>query len=204
MSEESKSSMQSEVAADATGDVTLLQLITEGKNPRGIPSAIFIENVEQYLGGHSVESTLGALQELYSKYKYMEQSFERSKGVYKSKVPLTEQTLDLLRTLKKRKDEEEELITRYSLCDTLFAEAKVDTSESKVYLWIGASTMVEYTYDEGIELLETQLKQFAEKIKELNEDLDHLRTNSITVEVNMARLFNYNVKVKKLAQASAK
>ena len=56
----------------------------------------------------------------------------------------------------------------------------------------------------GIELLETQLKQFAEKITELNEDLDHLRTNSITVEVNMARLFNYNVKVKKLAQSSSK
>ena len=27
---------------------------------------------------------------------------------------------------------------------------QVDTSESKVYLWVGASTMVEYTYDEGL------------------------------------------------------
>jgi hypothetical protein len=26
---------------------------------------------------------------------------------------------------------------------------QVDTSESKVCLWIGASTMVEYTYEEG-------------------------------------------------------
>jgi hypothetical protein len=39
------------------------------------------------------------------------------------------------------------------------------------------------------------------KIAELNEDLDHLRSNSITVEVNMARLFNYNVKMKKLLGA---
>lgn len=26
---------------------------------------------------------------------------------------------------------------------------QVDTSDSKVCLWIGASTMVEYTYEEG-------------------------------------------------------
>ena len=58
--------------------------------------------------------------------------------------------------------------------------------------------MVEYTYDEAIDMLETQQKQSAAKIEELNEDLDFLRGNSITVEVNMARLFNYNVKLKKL------
>lgn len=64
--------------------------------------------------------------------------------------------------------------------------------------------MVEYTYDEAIDLLEKQLTQTHEKIAELNEDLACLRENSITVEVNMARLFNHNVKVKKLAEAAAK
>ena len=79
----------------------------------------------------------------------MEQSFEKSKGVYKSKLPITEQTLDLVKTLKKKQEDGEDFIARYSLCDTLYSEAKVDSSESKVCLWIGASTMVEYTYDEG-------------------------------------------------------
>jgi uncharacterized protein YwgA len=55
----------------------------------------------------------------------------------------------------------------------------------------------------GKELLETQIAQTITKIEELNEDLAHLRTNSITVEVNMARLFNANVKAKKLKEASA-
>jgi hypothetical protein len=55
----------------------------------------------------------------------------------------------------------------------------------------------------GLELLENQLKQSHEKIQELNEDLDHLRTNSIVVEVNMARLFNHNVKMKKLLAANS-
>lgn len=33
-----------------------------------------------------------------------------------------------------------------------------------------------------------------------NEDLSHLRSQSITVEVNMARLFNHDVKRRKLLQ----
>ena len=61
--------------------------------------------------------------------------------------------------------------------------------------------MVEYTYQEATELLESQLTQSFAKIKELMEDLYFLRGNSITVEVNMARLFNHNVKLKKLKES---
>ena len=60
--------------------------------------------------------------------------------------------------------------------------------------------MVEYKYDEAIELLSTQLEQTHAKMKELDEDLNHLKANSITVEVNMARIFNYTVKQKKLLE----
>lgn len=55
----------------------------------------------------------------------------------------------------------------------------------------------------GKELLESQIEQTKTKILEINEDLAHLRTNSITVEVNMARLFNANVKAKKLKELAA-
>ena len=77
----------------------------------------------------------------------------------------------------------------------------MDTSQGKVCLWIGASTMVEYTYQEAIDLLESQLVQSHMKIQELMEDLYFLRGNSITVEVNMARLFNYSVKLKKAKES---
>jgi len=79
---------------------------------------------------------------------------------------------------------------------------QVDTDVGKVCLWIGAQTMVEFTYDEAIEMLELQLRQSFEKIQELDEDLYFLRGNSITVEVNMARLFNHRVKLKKIREAS--
>lgn len=149
----------------------------------------------------------------------MEKSFDSSKGVYKSKVPEIQQTLDMVNILIKKRDDGEEMIVNYALCDTVFARAKLQPAVGKVNLWIGASTMVylirirpfiyvyllnllfqvEYSYEEAIELLTMQLEQCQAKIEELNEDLYHLRGNSITVEVNMARLFNYSVKMKKLA-----
>ena len=113
-------------AAEPKKDMTLKNLLLEeGGNPRGIPAAKFIENVEEFLGGASVESTLGAYQDLYGKYKYMEQSFEKSKSVYKQKVPDIEQTLDTIELLITKRNESEPVYTNYSLSDTVFAKAKV-------------------------------------------------------------------------------
>jgi hypothetical protein len=80
---------------------------------------------------------------------------------------------------------------------------QIDPSEGVVNLWIGAGTMVQYTYQEAIDLLETQLEQTIAKVTELQEDLYFLRGNSITVEVNMARLFNHSVKLRKAKEAAA-
>ena len=129
----------------------------------------------------------------------MEKSFDNSKGIYKSKVPELQQTIDMIEVLMRKREDSEELIVNYALCDTIYAKAKVQTDSGKVCLWIGASTMVEYTYEEALEMLSAQLSQCHAKIEELNEDLYHLRGNSITVEVNMARLFNHSVKMKNLA-----
>jgi hypothetical protein len=55
----------------------------------------------------------------------MESSFERSKGVYKSKIPDIEQTLELIRMMKKKQEEGEEMKANYNLCDTIYAKAQV-------------------------------------------------------------------------------
>lgn len=83
------------------------------------------ENVEDFLGDVSVEAALGALNELYSKYKYMETSFERSKGIYKSKIPEIEQTLEMIKAMVAKQEAEEEMFSNYSLSDTLYTKAKV-------------------------------------------------------------------------------
>lgn len=72
-----------------------------------------------------VEAALGAFNELYSKYKYMETSFERSKNIYKSKIPDIEQTLEMIKLMLAKKDEEETMLTNYGLSDTLYSTAEV-------------------------------------------------------------------------------
>ncbi len=83
--------------------------------------------MDEFLGELSVEACLGALNELYSKYKYMETSFERSKNIYKSKIPEIEQTLEMVRLMLKKQEEEEDMVTNYSLSDTIYAKAEVST-----------------------------------------------------------------------------
>jgi prefoldin subunit 5 len=182
-------------------NATYFRLMTEGKNPRGIPGAKFIDNVEQFLKDEQIESVLGAMNELYSKYKYMEGSIERSRSIYKGKIPELEQTLELVKLMKMKLDNDEEMHTNFSLCDTIYAKAKVDLSKEKVVLYVGAKILIEYTYDEAQELLGSQLESTFEKVKELDEDLAFLRNNTITTEVNMSRLFNYSVKLKQAAKA---
>jgi hypothetical protein len=88
------------------------------------------ENVEEFLSpGFSIESAIGALNELYSKYKYMETSFEKSKNIYKSKVPDIEQTLELCKLMIYKQENGEDMITNYSLSDTLYTKASVDLHE---------------------------------------------------------------------------
>jgi prefoldin subunit 5 len=127
----------------------------------------------------------------------MEGSFEKTKNVYKSKIPELEQTLELLKIMKSKREDDEEMMTNYSLCDTIYAKAKVDVQADKVALYVGAKTFIEYSVDEGLELMTAQIQASNDKLVELNEDLAFLRTSSITVEVNMARLFNHSVKTKK-------
>ncbi len=68
----------------------------------------------------------------------MEGSFEKTKNVYKSKIPELEQTLELLKIMKSKREDDEEMMTNYSLCDTIYAKAKVDVQADKVALYVGA------------------------------------------------------------------
>jgi head-tail adaptor len=55
----------------------------------------------------------------------METSFEKSKSVYKSKLPEITQSIELIEMMKEKQDKEDEMITQFNLCDTVYAKAKV-------------------------------------------------------------------------------
>ncbi|KAK9475435.1 Prefoldin subunit-domain-containing protein [Dipodascopsis tothii] len=167
-------------------------------NPRGIPQAPFVERVEDYVQSREqVEPILQAFQEMLSKYKYMEMSTLRREAGLKEKIPDIEKTLATVRFLdSKRGSEDATLATTYELNDTLYAKAQVTAGDS-VWLWLGANVMLEYPIGEAAELLARRLESAQASLASCTEDLEFLRENITTVEVNTARVYNWDVQKKR-------
>ena len=55
--------------------------------------------------------------------------------------------------------------TKFALCENAWASASIKNDTGKVCLWLGADTMVEYSYEEALELLKKNLSN-AEKYLE--------------------------------------
>lgn len=114
------------------------------------------------------------------------------------KIPEIEKSLTLVNHLKeKAEDDDGPLVTRYSLADAVFAKAELDQSARKVYLWLGANVMLEYSYDEAIELLETKLRIAKKELEEGGSDLEFTRNQIITAEVCISRIYNWDIRRKR-------
>ena len=90
----------------------------------------------------------------------------------------------------KHESETKEISTNFLLSDNIWAKAKIPNTTGKVGLWLGANVMVEYTYDEAIKLLGKNLHNAEAKIQETSDDIDFLKDQITTTEVNLARIYN--------------
>ena len=86
---------------------------------------------------------------------------------YQQKIPEIKKSLTLVKHLKAKQEEGETVVTRYNLADTVYTKAELDVDSGIVNLWLGANVMIEYTYDEAIELLSSK----EEKAKKDLEDV---------------------------------
>ncbi|TYJ54305.1 hypothetical protein B9479_005064 [Cryptococcus floricola] len=193
-------------------------------NPRGIPRAPFVDNVEEYVGGKEaeVQSTMKKFEDTTAKYRYMEVTIGNRRKALLNKVPDIEQTLQVVKFLQQRRQKalgesveeeqlsddeddldddldedkekaEEPLKTLFELNDTLFAEAEV-SENGEVGLWLGANTMLMYPLQEAVELLSSKLSAAQRSLEETAEDLEWLREQITVMEVNFARVHNWDVK----------
>jgi prefoldin subunit 5 len=64
--------------------------------------------------------------------------------------------------------------------------------------------MVEYPFDEAIELLQNNLQTATELLAETNEDLAFLKDQKTTTEVNISRMHNFGVKMRAKARGDNK
>mmetsp|Transcript_22108 Transcript_22108/g.77477 ORF Transcript_22108/g.77477 Transcript_22108/m.77477 type:complete len:209 (-) Transcript_22108:31-657(-) len=192
--------MAAVIAAAPAGPVD----VRGAKNERGIPAMTFVEDVEAYLASKkaTVEELIAAFNEMHSKYKFMEQSLTAEKAQLKNKIPEIRRTLEMVEALQAKQEAGEAMTTHFNLADNVFAKATVEGVET-VCLWLGANVMVEYTYAEAMALLTENLEGAERKLKTINDDLDFLRGQIITSEVNIARVFNHDVKVRRAARDAA-
>uniref|UniRef100_G7Q237 Prefoldin subunit 3 n=1 Tax=Macaca fascicularis TaxID=9541 RepID=G7Q237_MACFA len=177
----------------------------------GIPEAVFVEDVDSFMkqpGNETADTVLKKLDEQYQKYKFMELNLAQKKRRLKGQIPEIKQTLEILKYMQKKKESTNSMETRFLLADNLYCKASVPPTD-KVCLWLGSSdypatcpwillpqanVMLEYDIDEAQALLEKNLSTATKNLDSLEEDLDFLRDQFTTTEVNMARVYNWDVK----------
>merc|ERR1712188_255032 len=142
---------------------------------------------------------------MYSKYKFMESQMAQHRNAVFSKKAEIEKSLNMLKQLIAKRDKDEEsLKTHFQLGDCLYANADIPTNEeSRVCLWLGANVMLEYTYEEALDLLTNNLKNAVDTVDSLDTDLDFIKDQITTTEVNIARVYNQDVREKRKAKAAA-
>lgn len=151
------------------------------------------------------ESTLAAFQERLQQYKYMELSKKQQLADLNIKIPDIEKNLAVISHIELTKEDDDvtQIETNYELDSTLYTKAVVDTENlNLVYLWLGAEVMLEYPLGEAVELLNTRLKNNKDQLLTVKEDLEFLRENITTMEVNTARLYNWDVERRKNLRAA--
>lgn len=178
------------------------RLSTGETNPRGIPQAKFIKEIGDFINvktctDDDVNNFLKELQLRLQQYKFMESSKNSSLQNLEGKIPDIEKTLEFCKYLKEKHSspgEDDTVDVNYQLNDTVYSKATINVKDMKsVRLWLGANIMVEYPVEEAITMLTERLRMTKKSREDTLDDLDYLRSNITTMEVNTARVYNWDV-----------
>jgi len=162
-----------------------------------IPKMDFVENVDAFMklpeNGENAQTTLRRTEELYHKVKFLESNNVSTKRKLKSQIEELMKGQAMLEELKNRKAEGEDTSANFRMADHIFVKAKIRPIET-VGLWLGANVMLEYDIAEGEALLQEKTLKAEESLKMTNCLIDSIREQITTIEVNMARIYNWDVK----------
>ncbi|KAJ2951131.1 hypothetical protein O0L34_g5520 [Tuta absoluta] len=178
----------------------------DASNPQsysGIPEAQFVDNVDEFMtlpeNSEGVDKVLRRLDEQHGKYKFMEYTLATKRRRLRQQIPDLARSLEMIEKLKSQKEEME---TQFLLSDQVFVKANVPPTKS-VCLWLGANVMLEYTLEDAEKLLTQNMATAKKNLDCVEHDLDFLRDQWTTTEVNMARVYNWDVKRRQAAKASS-
>jgi len=164
------------------------------KTYAGIPEAVFVDDVDAFMSlsenENNADKVLKKLDEQHSKYKLMEYNMGARRRKLKIKIPDLLKSLEMIEILKDQTDEKE---TQFLLSEQVFLKTIVPPTKT-VCLWLGANVMLEYPLEEAKVLLQQNIESAEQNLKCLEHDQDFLRDQLTTTEVNMARVYNWDVK----------
>eukprot|EP01121_Diplochlamys_sp_Union-15-3_P021607 TRINITY_DN8828_c0_g1_i1.p1 TRINITY_DN8828_c0_g1~~TRINITY_DN8828_c0_g1_i1.p1 ORF type:complete len:185 (+),score=39.25 TRINITY_DN8828_c0_g1_i1:53-607(+) len=167
-----------------------------------IKKATFIEKLDDFLKDKDVEALLTSLNSDYSTYKYQERAFNQQKYTLKSKLPDIEATLNVVKFLKQSEADSETQVD-FEISSGIYVKTKIQKGNA-VCLWLGANVMVEYSHDEAIELLSNNLTKSTESLSRVEKNLAFLKDQITTTEVNIARVYNWDVKQRRIKKTLEK
>eukprot|EP01071_Lankesteria_metandrocarpae_P014323 Lankesteria_metandrocarpae@DN833_c0_g1_i1.p1 len=158
---------------------------------RKIPAAKHIGILDEWIGTNEPKDALVALQEIYGKYTFMQQSFASQLERMQDQTAKLKEPIDvLLGLIERRQNEEtEDRMVHYRLTETCYSQAKVPASDT-VFLWLGAGVLCEYPLDDAVQLLTKNLDAAKLQIEELEKDLAYLAKQVSYTEVNLSRVQN--------------
>lgn len=127
-----------------------------------------------------------------------ESKFAKSKNSLEMKIPDVKRALVAVRSLQRRNQKSAEagggaIESHFELSDGLYVRAMIPQT-STVGLWLGASVMVEYTFEEAIELLTKNHEAALTNLKSTEADIAYLRDQINTTDVNLSQVYNVSIR----------
>lgn len=170
---------------------------------KGVPTADTITDVDGYLKEHklTIEEAQKKVEEDFRKYKIVEANLTSQREKLRETEPDFLRGRELLTKLQEalaNPDYEWPMEVRYPLADQVFSTAYVDKTDT-IYILLGCQTMAEVTVDEADKIFSKNLVDINKLKNDLSEEINFVKDQITTTEVNMAHLFNYNVNLKKAA-----
>ncbi|CAL4206987.1 unnamed protein product [Meganyctiphanes norvegica] len=181
--------------------------LDENKSYMGIPEAQFVEDVDNFMskdGNDKAETVIKRLDEQLNKYKFMDVHLQARKRKLKTQIPDIKASLGTVKEMKEKigQGSTDAIETSFLLSDQVYMKAIIPPTD-KVCLWLGANVMLEYSLEDAEGLLSKNLSNATKNLGQVEHDLDFLRNQCTTTEVTMARIYNWDVKRRRAAKASA-
>uniref|UniRef100_A0AC34FY46 Prefoldin subunit 3 n=1 Tax=Panagrolaimus sp. ES5 TaxID=591445 RepID=A0AC34FY46_9BILA len=160
-------------------------------------------DVEEYLKENklSIEEAQKRVDTNYRKYKLVEQNLTAQKEKIEENEPEFAVGRELLAKMKEAledPDYEWPMEITYPLAEQIFAKAHVDKFETLTIV-LGNGSFADVTIDEADKMFTKNLNDINRLTTQLGEEINFIKDQVTTSEVNVAHLYNYNVILKKAA-----